>query len=154
MESSSDILSCGHDNYQVYCQNHDKVLCLDCALSDHQNCGGQKAKTLKVAVQDLTNKYEEILQLCKQHQDQCAQMQLRVANQVSLEDEILAKVDEEFSRLKGIIDEKKDDAKTKIRNLESVQNYKPPPQNFTVQTLEQLNGFSAEVEKSISWMKI
>lgn len=47
-------------------------------------------------------------------------MQSRVANQVSLEDEILTKVDEQFSNLKGIIDEQKESAKNIIRNLESV----------------------------------
>jgi hypothetical protein len=41
-------------------------------------------------------------------------------------------VDEQYNNLKTIIDEQKESAKKIIKNLESVQNYKPPPQNFTI----------------------
>ena len=54
-------------------------------------------------------------------------MQKRVASQVGLEEEIMAKVDEQYNNLKSIIDEQKDSAKNIIRNLESVQNYRPSP---------------------------
>lgn len=54
-------------------------------------------------------------------------MQDRVSKQVDLEDEILRKVDEQYNILKRIIDEQKEDAKKIIRNLESVQSYRPPP---------------------------
>ncbi len=54
----------------------------------------------------------------------------------------MIKVDEQYNNLKGIIDEQKENAKNIIRNLESVQNYRPPPQNFTIETLEDLNSFS------------
>lgn len=47
-------------------------------------------------------------------------MQQRVSTQVSLEDEILKKVDEQYNNLKHIIDEMKENAKGIIRNLESV----------------------------------
>ena len=70
----------------------------------------------------------------------------RVASQVGLEEEIMAKVDEQYNNLKSIIDEQKDSAKNIIRNLESVQNYRPPPQNFTIETLEDLNNFSSRVD--------
>jgi len=73
-------------------------------------------------------------------------MQKRVATQVGLEEEIMAKVDEQYNNLKSIIDEQKDSAKNIIRNLESVQNYRPPPQNFTIETLEDLNNFSTRVD--------
>jgi hypothetical protein len=73
-------------------------------------------------------------------------MQKRVASQVGLEEEIMAKVDEQYNNLKSIIDEQKDSAKNIIRNLESVQNYRPPPQNFTIETLEDLNNFSSRVD--------
>ena len=69
-------------------------------------------------------------------------MQQRAQNQVGLEDEILIKVEEQYNNLKGIIDEQKENAKNIIRNLESVQNYKPPPQNFTTQTIDDINQFS------------
>jgi hypothetical protein len=80
-------------------------------------------------------------------------MQRRVASQVGLEEEIMAKVDEQYNHLKGIIDEQKEGAKNIIRNLESVQNYRPPPQNFTIETLEDLNTFSTQVDKMIQSMK-
>ena len=132
MQQQSGVSFCEHSDYVVFCQNHEKILCLDCALGDHQNCGGQKAKTLKVAAQEQVTRFEEILHNCKEHQSQCAQMQQRVASQVGLEDEILQKVDDQYNTLKQIIDEQKESAKNIIRNLESVQNYKPPPSNFTI----------------------
>ena len=81
-------------------------------------------------------------------------MKERVENQVSLEQEIMAKVDEQYNHLKNIIDEQKEGAKNIIRNLESVQNYRPPPQNLTNETLEDLNAFSSQVDKMIQSMKL
>lgn len=89
----------------------------------------------------------------KDHQQQCAGMQRRVASQVGLEEEIMTKVDEQYNNLKGIIDEQKEHAKNIIRNLESVQNYRPPPQNFTIETLEDLNRFAGMVEQMILQMR-
>ena len=80
-------------------------------------------------------------------------MQRRVASPVGLEEEIMAKVDEQYNNLKSIIDEQKDDAKNIIRNLESVQNYRPPPQNFTIETIEDLNQFSESVDSNIAKMR-
>jgi SMC interacting uncharacterized protein involved in chromosome segregation len=80
-------------------------------------------------------------------------MKERVENQVSLEQEIMAKVDEQYNHLKNIIDEQKEGAKNIIRNLESVQNYRPPPQNLTNETLEDLNTFSSSVDNMIKAMK-
>ena len=80
-------------------------------------------------------------------------MQERMANQVGLEDEILAKVDDQYNTLKSIIDEQKENAKNIIRHLESVQSYKPPPQDYTVETLQQLQGFSTDVENTIKHLK-
>jgi hypothetical protein len=64
---------------------------------------------------------------------------------VGLEDEILTKVDEQYSYLKSIIDEQKENAKSIIKNLESVQSYRPPPQNITGETLTELNTFAADM---------
>ena len=61
----------------------------------------------------------------------------------------MIRVDEQYNNLKGIIDEQKENAKNIIRNLESVQNYRPPPQNFTIETLEDLNNFSSRVDQNI-----
>ena len=77
-------------------------------------------------------------------------MQTRILNQESLENEITMKVDSQFEMLKGIIDNQKENAKMIISNLESVQDYRPPPQDFTNQTLQQLNDFQQKISDSIS----
>lgn len=66
----------------------------------------------------------------------------------------MLKVDEQYNNLKGIIDEQKENAKTIIRNLESVQNYRPPPQNLTIETLSDLNSFSGKVDSEIQQMRL
>lgn len=71
-------------------------------------------------------------------------------NQESLEDEITQKVDKQFDMLKRIIDEQKAHAKDIIRNLESVQDYRPPPQDFTNQTLNELKSFQQEINNRIT----
>lgn len=40
-----------------------------------------------------------------------------------------------------------------ISNLESVQDYRPPPQDFTNQTLKELNEFQQSISESISNLK-
>ena len=143
------ITFCEHEEFQAFCPSRNMILCLDCALADQS----YKVKTLKMAAQETVSKFDEILKVCQDQQAQCAGMQRRVASQVGLEEEIMAKVDEQYNHLKSIIDEQKEGAKNIIRNLESVQNYRPPPQNFTIETLEDLNTFSSQVDKMIQSMK-
>jgi len=76
-------------------------------------------------------------------------MQQRILNQESLVDEITKKVDNQFDMLKGIIDEQKTNAKQIINNLESVQEYRPPPHDFTNQTLEELRTFQNDIHSRI-----
>jgi len=76
-------------------------------------------------------------------------MQERVSKQVNLEDEILKKVEEQFNTLKQIIDEQKEHAKKIIKNLEQVQSYRPPPQDLTSETLDELANFQEDVRKMI-----
>lgn len=76
-------------------------------------------------------------------------MQHRILNQESLEEEITKKVDQQFDMLKGIIDEQKSNAKKIISNLESVQDYRPPPQDFTNQTLDELKSFQTDIDNRI-----
>jgi len=87
--------------------------------------------------------------MCQTNLKKCSDMQERILNQESLEDEITQKVDLQFDMLKKIIDEQKSNAKSIISNLESVQDYRPPPQDFTNQTLNELKGFQTEINKSI-----
>ena len=51
--------------------------------------------------------------------------------------------------LKKIIDEQKTNAKQIISNLESVQEYRPPPQDFTNQTLDELKAFQQDINNRI-----
>lgn len=87
--------------------------------------------------------------MCSTNLQKCSDMQQRILNQESLEDEINQKVDHQFDMLKKIIDEQKSNAKQIITNLESVQEYRPPPQDFTNQTLEELKVFQLEINKNI-----
>jgi hypothetical protein len=80
-------------------------------------------------------------------------MQSKASNQVGLEDEILKKVEERFDELKHIIDEQKDHAQTIIKNLESVQNYRPPPSNFTTETIQDLSNFKNDLDQTINTFK-
>ena len=59
-----------------------------------------------------------------------------------MEEEVLSKVEENYEQLKQIIDQQKENAKNIIRHLESVQNYKPPPQDFTDETFSSLQMFA------------
>ena len=58
-------------------------------------------------------------------------MQYRVMWQEGLEEEVLKKVNKQYEQLKAIIDEQKVEAQNIIRHLESVQEYRPPPKDFT-----------------------
>lgn len=58
--------------------------------------------------------------MCTNNLGKCSEMQQRILNQESLEDEINQKVDQQFNMLKKIIDEQKTNAKQIISNLESV----------------------------------
>ncbi len=80
-------------------------------------------------------------------------MQDRVQKQTNLEDEILKKVELQYNQLKGIIDQHKDHANKIIKNLESVQSYKPPPSDLTEQTLKDLEQFHGLVGKAIQQIK-
>ena len=96
---------------------------------------------------------ENILKDSERQLESCQQMQNNASTQVGLEVEILSKVEEQYTMLKGIIDEQKLKAQNIIKNLESVQNYKPPPQDFTGETLQQVQAFSAEVQEAIQNFK-
>ena len=61
--STSNLSFCEHKEYQVYCPTRNMILCLDCALEDTN----YKVKTLKVAASEQFQKFEEILQACKEH---------------------------------------------------------------------------------------
>lgn len=77
-------------------------------------------------------------------------MQDSVINQESLESEIVRKVNRQFDQLKTIIDDQKVEAQNTIRNLESVQEYKPPPQDLAKETLGMLTGILDSIQSLIA----
>lgn len=72
-------------------------------------------------------------------------MQDGLLKQESLESEIVHKVNKQFDQLKSIIDDQKIEAQNTIRNLESVQEYKPPPQDLAKDTLALLTGVKDQI---------
>jgi hypothetical protein len=77
-------------------------------------------------------------------------MQDSVINQESLESEIVKKVNRQFDQLKTIIDDQKVEAQNTIRNLESVQEYKPPPQDIAKETLAMMTGIRDSIQALIA----
>lgn len=63
------------------------------------------------------------------------------------------KVNRQFDQLKSIIDDQKEEAKNTIQNLESVQEYQPPPQDLAKETLGLLSDVQGEVEALIKKQK-
>ena len=53
---------CGHEEYQLFCQVHEIILCVECQLNDHMQCGKDSVKTLKKAGEAMVSKLEEINQ--------------------------------------------------------------------------------------------
>ena len=80
----------------------------------------------------------------------CTQMQDSVINQESLESEIVKKVNRQFDQLKTIIDDQKVEAQNTIRNLESVQEYKPPTHDLAKETLGMLTGIRDSIQSLIA----
>lgn len=113
------------------------AICNDCYFEKPSTEWG-KTTSLKIASAQQITTLQEILAMCTNNLSKCSDMQQRILNQESLEDEINQKVDQQFNMLKKIIDEQKTNAKQIISNLESVQDYRPPPQDFTNQTLDEL----------------
>lgn len=124
------------------------AMCNECYFNSNQNQRG-KGMTLKQASTNQISQLESIMSQCQQSLDQCKNMQDIALNQEGLEEEVLKKVNRQFEQLKQIIDEQKSEAQQIIKHLESVQDYKPPPKNFTTDTLDQLSNFKQDIQKKI-----
>lgn len=139
---------CAHDQeLAIFCQAHDMALCNDCYFSEHGTCG--KGMTLKQAASTQISQYETILAQCAEAVESCSDMQYRMMRQEGLEEEVLKKVNKQYDQLKAIVDEQKLEAHNIIKHLESVQEYKPPPKDFTSETLTELKAFQAEIQDKI-----
>ena len=78
-------------------------------------------------------------------------MKSTVMEQEGIEEEVTKKVQQQYDRLTAIVDEQREQAFLTIKHLESIQEYTPPPENFTQETLVSLEGFvndlSGRIEK-------
>lgn len=108
---------------------------------------------MKKAALEQINQLEAICKAIADSVKSCSDMQDSLINQESLETEIVKKVNRQFDQLKSIIDDQKDEAKNTIQNLESVQEYKPPPLDLAKETLAMLSTVKDEVEALIKKQK-
>ena len=68
-------------------------------------------------------------------------MKNTVQEQEGIEEEVIKKVQHQYAKLTAIVDEQREKAFLTIKHLESIQEYTPPPEDFTQQTLSSLEEF-------------
>lgn len=79
------------DELQVYSTSYNTALCNDCYFERQKEWG--TTLTLKQASNQQIGLLEEILRMCTNSLKRCSDMQDKILNQESLEDEITQKVD-------------------------------------------------------------
>ena len=77
-------------------------------------------------------------------------MKNTVLEQEGIEEEVIKKVQQQYDRLTAIVDEQREQAFLTIKHLESIQEYTPPPENFTQETLANLGEFVKDLEGRIA----
>ena len=80
-------------------------------------------------------------------------MTTTVLEQEGIEEEVIKKVKQQYDRLTRIVDEQREQAFLTIKHLESIQEYTPPPENFTQETLGNLGDFVSDLEGRIAQQK-
>lgn len=121
---------CQHEGLlQTYCRNHDQALCNDCYFEDHGSCG--RGMTLKQAATQQIEQFKSVLGESNDQYTSCFSMKNTVQQQMGIEEEVVEKVDKQYEHLKTIVDEQRSEAFNTIKNLESIQEYKPPPKDFS-----------------------
>lgn len=80
-------------------------------------------------------------------------MKTTVLEQEGIEEEVVKKVQQQYDRLTAIVDEQREQAFLTIKHLESIQEYTPPPENFTQETLSNLGEFVRDLEGRIAKQK-
>ena len=80
-------------------------------------------------------------------------MTTTVLEQEGIEEEVIKKVKQQYDRLTKIVDEQREQAFLTIKHLESIQEYTPPPENFTQETLANLGDFVRDLEGRIAQQK-
>ena len=85
--------------------------------------------------------FEELLNQTKTALEECSTMKNTVQEQEGIEEEVIKKVQHQYAKLTAIVDEQREKAFLTIKHLESIQEYTPPPEDFTQQTLSSLEEF-------------
>ncbi len=125
------------------------ALCNDCYF-EQQDIYGKKGQTMKKAALQQITELESLEKIIAEQVRSCSQIQDSVINEESLESEIARKVNRQFDQLKTIIDEQKVEAHNTVKYLESVQEYKPPPQDIAKETLAMLTGVKDSIQAIIA----
>ena len=125
------------------------ALCNDCYF-EQQDIYGKKGQTMKKAALQQITELESLEKIIAEQVRSCSQIQDSVINEESLESEIARKVNRQFDQLKTIIDEQKVETHNTVKYLESVQEYKPPPQDIAKETLAMLTGVKDSIQAIIA----
>ena len=126
----TEIGMCEHeDSLATYCKIHDQALCNDCYFDLHGGCG--RGMTLRQASQLQIGQFEELLSQTQGAFQECSAMKSTVMEMEGIEEEVVKKVKQQYDRLTAIVDEQREQAFLTIKHLESIQEYTPPPENFT-----------------------
>ncbi len=80
-------------------------------------------------------------------------MKNTVMEQEGIEEEVVKKVQQQYDKLTAIVDEQREQAFLTIKHLESIQEYKPPPQDFTQSTLTSMETFLTDLKDRIAKQK-
>ena len=124
------IRMCEHeDELSTYCRICDMALCNDCYFDNHTQCG--RGQTLKQAAIQQIDAFKAVLKESSDQYTACSTMKNNVQQQMGIEEEVIEKVDKQYEQLKSIVDEQREEAFITIKNLESIQEYKPPPKDFS-----------------------
>ena len=82
--------------------------------------------------------------------EECSTMKTQVLEQEGIEEEVVKKVQQQYAKLTAIVDEQREQAFLTIKHLESIQEYTPPPEDFTLETLNSLEAFVNDLEARIA----
>ena len=118
-EPKAEIGMCEHEDLlATYCKIHDMALCNDCYFDDHGTCG--RGMTLKQASTNQIEQFESMLTQINASFNDCKNMKQNVVEQEGIEEEVIKKVTEQYSRLTEIVNEQREEAFLTIKNLESI----------------------------------
>ena len=71
---------------------------------------------------------------------------------MGIEEEVVGMVNKEYKVLNDIVDAQRDGTIITLKNLESIQNYEPPPTDFSQNTLTSMGDYIKEIKSHIGKM--